>query len=89
MRDKNAPIVSIRLDSPVMTPELFAEVTGLDKRAGNRKSVLEGSAKDRASIVYGLIEKGHLPSVKLGRHRLVNVAAYAAETMEGVELAAG
>jgi excisionase family DNA binding protein len=30
-------------------------------------------------VIQGMIEKGHLPSVKIGRHRLVNVALLAME----------
>lgn len=33
-------------------------------------------------VIQGMIEKGHLPSIKIGRHRLVNLAALAVECVE-------
>jgi len=30
-------------------------------------------------VIQGMIEKGHLPSIKIGRYRLVNVAKLAVE----------
>ncbi|HEX7047419.1 MAG TPA: hypothetical protein VF275_07595 [Gammaproteobacteria bacterium] len=34
-------------------------------------------------VVQGMIEKGHLPSIKIGRYRLVNVAKLAKECVGG------
>ncbi|WP_308365134.1 MULTISPECIES: hypothetical protein [unclassified Microbulbifer] len=33
-------------------------------------------------IVRGMIEKGHLPSTKIGKHRLVNTALLTKEALE-------
>lgn len=33
-------------------------------------------------VVRGMIEKGHIPSVKLGRHRMVNLALVTRECLE-------
>lgn len=30
-------------------------------------------------VIQGLIEKGHLPSVKIGRHRLINLVVLASD----------
>ncbi|WP_100638132.1 hypothetical protein [Marinobacter salexigens] len=35
--------------------------------------------------VRGMIEKGHLPSIKIGKPRLVNVAALSQEALEKEE----
>ena len=32
-------------------------------------------------VIRGLIEKGHIPSVKVGRHRMVNLALLTDEMM--------
>jgi len=32
-------------------------------------------------VVRGMLEKGHLPSVKIGRHRLVNIARLTVESL--------
>ena len=46
-------------------------------------SALSGLGEE---VVRGMIEKGHLPSVKMGRHRLVNVARLTVESLvEGWE----
>ena len=36
-------------------------------------------------VIQGMIEKGHLPSVKIGRYRLVNLARLAEECLAGGE----
>lgn len=41
-----------------------------------RFALLSGLAE---GVVQGMIEKGHLPTVKIGRHRLVNVVGLAME----------
>ena len=33
-------------------------------------------------VIQGMIEKGHLPSVKIGRHRLINLVCLAASCEE-------
>lgn len=39
-------------------------------------------------VIQGMIEKGHLPSVKIGRYRLVNLARLAEECLAGGEVSA-
>ncbi|HEX7047769.1 MAG TPA: hypothetical protein VF275_09405 [Gammaproteobacteria bacterium] len=34
-------------------------------------------------VVRGMLDRGYLPSVKIGRHRLVNVAALQARCLKG------
>lgn len=64
----------VKISVPVMTPAKFAKESGLDERVRNESG-------DKSGVVDNLIQKGHLPSVKLGKHRLVNVAAYTSECL--------
>ena len=56
---------------PLMVPVMTREQFALSTGLGDE-------------VVRGLIDKGHLPSVKLGRHRLVNVALLTLESYKEV-----
>ena len=56
----------VHFSVPVMTPEKFARETGLDSR-GRKKS------DSRDGVVRGLIMNGYLPTVRIGRHVMVDI----------------
>lgn len=57
---------------PVMTPVMTKE----------RFAELVGV---EVGVVRGMIDRNHLPTVKIGRHRLVNVAALQARCLREIE----
>ncbi len=44
-----------------------------------RFSLLSGLTEE---VIRGMVEKGHIPSVKVGRHRMINLALLTKETLE-------
>lgn len=50
--------------------------------AADRFAELVGVSSD---VVRGWIDKGYLPTMKIGRYRLVNLAALQREALQGAE----
>ena len=71
---------NIQISIPVMTPHKFAEESGL-LHTGLRQSRKE-SGETESQVVQGLIRKGHIPTVKVGKYRLVNVAQMTCECLD-------
>jgi len=65
--------IIVKVYPPVVTPEKFAIDTGLDQRG--RKGV----ALEDTQVVDGMIKNGHLPTIKLGRHKMINLVEYTAQ----------
>ncbi len=53
-------------------PEYSEQSCGVPVMAKGRFAEMVGLSQ---GTVQGMIEKGHLPSIKIGRHRLINLVA--------------
>ena len=62
MERSGTPPLALLSAFPVMTPVMTKE----------RFAALVGV---EVGVVRGMLDRGHLPSIKIGRHRLINVAA--------------
>lgn len=71
----NAMVQNREVAIPLVTLEKFSDLTGLTNRGR------EGS-KHQYGVVEGLRRNGYLPTVKLGRHVMVNLFALQEELSE-------
>lgn len=63
------------MDSPAPAQSSFAVSVISPVVTKERFACLSGLTE---GVIQGMIEKGHLPSVKIGRHRLINLVGLAA-----------
>lgn len=68
------------MDRPLPPQALHALPVFFPVMTKEKFAELSGLAE---GVIQGMIEKGHLPSIKIGRHRLVNVAKLAEERAGG------
>lgn len=71
----NALLQNMQVAIPLVTLEKFSDLSGLSNRGR------EGS-KHQYGVVEGLRRNGYLPTVKLGRHVMVNLFALQEELSE-------
>lgn len=68
MERPGTPPLALLSAVPVMTPVMTKE----------RFAELVGV---EVGVVRGMLDRGHLPSIKIGRHRLINVAVLQAQCL--------
>lgn len=75
--------IIIKIQTPEMTALKYAEETGMDKHGFKHLPEDQKTDKEKAQIVSDWVQRKYVPSVKTGKHRLVNVVG---RTIQLVEL---